>query len=218
MKAMVCSVGQRDYWNAVAETKAFSHPLDWRRFEALVDRSARILDYGCGYGRIAGQLHAAGYAGVMGVDPSPGMIMRARAEHPELSFDVLDGAAPFADASFDAVVMFSVLTCIPSDEGQREVVREIGRLLRPNGIVYVSDILLQDDDRNRARYDRMVPGPPYGVFELEPGVVFRHLTRARIGELFTELTPIAIVELPVTTMNGNAARGFQYVGRKERAL
>jgi SAM-dependent methyltransferase len=96
-------MSQRDFWNAAADTTAFSHPFDRQSFEALVDRNASVLDYGCGYGRIAGQLHAAGYL-VTGVDPSPRMVARARAEHPERSFDVLDGRVPFAAASFDAVL------------------------------------------------------------------------------------------------------------------
>jgi SAM-dependent methyltransferase len=212
-------MGQLEYWNAVAETKTFLHPLDLPRVRALVDSSAHILDYGCGYGRLCRQLEAAGYTDVRGVDPSPRMVERARTENPRLSFDVLGGRAPFADVSFDAVLMFSVLTCIVDDDGQRGVVREIARVLRPNGILYVSDILLQDDDRNRARYDRQVrlkPDTTYGVFELEPGVVFRHLGTPWIAELFGDFERVEFIELEVTTMNGNAARGFQYFGRKPR--
>jgi hypothetical protein len=89
-------------------------------------------------------------------------------------------------------------------------------VLRPHGAIYVSDLLLQEDDRNHARYDeaqRRRPGERYGVFELEPGVVFRHLDRAWIDDLFGCFEARALIELPVTTMNGNAARGFQLFGR-----
>jgi SAM-dependent methyltransferase len=210
-------IDQRTFWDAVAPTKEFSHPFDRPRFGALVDPSARILDYGCGYGRIGRQLWTAGYTDIRGVDPSPRMVDRARAENPGLAFDVLDGVGlPFPAESFDAVLLFSVLTCICDDAGQRRIVEDIARVLRPNGIIYVSDILVQEDDRNRARYDAAqarLPGQPYGVFELEPGVMFRHLTRAWIDELFGRFGRIDLVELPVTTMNGNAVVGFQYFGR-----
>jgi SAM-dependent methyltransferase len=201
----------------VAPTGEFSHPLDLARFRARVPAPARILDYGCGYGRVCGQLQAAGYRGVCGVDVSPRMIERARAAHPDLTFDLLEEPRlRWPDGSFDAVLLFSVLTCIREDERQRELVAEIRRVLRPHGVIYVSDLLLQADGRNRARYDeaqRRRPGERYGVFELAPGVLFRHLDRAWIDDLFSPFEARELVELPVTTMNGNAARGFQFFGR-----
>jgi SAM-dependent methyltransferase len=220
------STTQRAFWDAVAPTKEFSHPLDLERLQARVPAPARILDYGCGYGRVCAQLQAAGYAGVCGVDLSPRMIERARAAHPDLAFDVLAGSKlPWSDGSIDAVLLFSVLTCIREDEGQRDVVEEIQRVLRPHGVIYVSDLLLQEDDRNRERYDEaqvrarfggLQGRQPdrYGVFELEPGVAFRHLDRAWIHDVFAGFVERELVELSVTTMNGNAARGFQLFGRK----
>ncbi|GII79082.1 hypothetical protein Sru01_40640 [Sphaerisporangium rufum] len=39
------------YWDGVGATKTFTHPLnlDWL---AGANRNTRILDYGCGYGRV----------------------------------------------------------------------------------------------------------------------------------------------------------------------
>ncbi len=207
-------MNQQQFWDAVAPAKAFSHPFDLERFARLVSRDARVLDYGCGYGRLCGALSAAGYIDVVGVDMSPRMIDRARSEHPTLAFDVLDGdRLPFGDASVAAVLLFSVLTCIVEDDGQRRVLSEIARVLRPNGVLYVSDILLQEDARNRARYDaaRAVQRA-YGTFELEPGVWFRHLDRSWVDELLRGFNRIELVEVPIVTMNGNPARGFQYIG------
>ncbi len=209
-------MNQRAFWNTVAATKTFSHPLDVARFSSLVSREASVLDYGCGYGRVCRELRSAGYTSVVGVDPSSGMIDRARAENPGITFQILDGdSLPFTAASFDAVVMFSVLTCIADDGEQHSVVREIERVLRPDGILYVSDILLQQDDRNRERYDAGVRAfGRYGVFELEPGVRFRHVPRAWVEELMTGFVPLHFAEIDVTTMNGNPAKAFQYWGAK----
>jgi SAM-dependent methyltransferase len=209
-------MNQLAFWNAVAPTKEFSHPLDLARFSSLVSRDARILDYGCGYGRVCRALQHAGYSNSVGVDPASRMIDRARSENPRITFQVLDqDALPLKAASFDAVLLFSVLTCIVDDDAQRAVVREIERALRPGGIVYVSDILLQEDDRNRERYETGVRRfGVYGVFELEPGVRFRHLPRAWVEELMSVFTPIDCVEIEVKTINGNPARAFQYWGAK----
>jgi hypothetical protein len=71
-------------------------------------------------------------------------------------------------------------------------------------------------DANRSpsseRGVRHQPDLPYGVFELEPGVLFRHLSRPWIDELFSAFERVEFIEVPVTTMNGNRARGFQYLG------
>ncbi|MBI4476553.1 MAG: class I SAM-dependent methyltransferase [Acidobacteria bacterium] len=209
-------MNQRAFWNTVAATKTFSHPLDVARFSSLVSREASVLDYGCGYGRVCRELRSAGYSNIIGVDPSSAMIDRARAENPGITFQILDSdTLPFMAAPFDAVLLFSVLTCIVDDGEQHSVVREIERALRRGGILYVSDILLQEDDRNRERYDTGVRAfGRYGVFELEPGVRFRHLPRAWVEELMSGFVPLDFVEIEVTTMNGNPAKAFQYWGAK----
>ena len=109
-----------------------------------------------------------------------------------------------------------MLTCVIDDEGQESLVDEIARVIAPGGVVYASDILVQSDDRNRDRYDdfQRQSCASYGVFELEPGVVFRHLPRERVTALFARFEPIDLIELPIVTMNGNAAMGFQYLGRR----
>lgn len=201
-----------NFWDHVSEEKSFSHPLDLERFRRLVPLSARILDYGCGYGRICRQLADAGFQDILGIDSSSRMIERARRENPDIQFASPGGTLP--RASFDAVLLFSVLTCIPEDSRQRELVAEIHDLLRPGGLLYVSDLLVQEDERNERRY-RQFAGRfgRWGVFELEPGVVFRHMDRLSLDHLFAQFHGEDFVELTVLTMNGNPARAFQYFGR-----
>jgi SAM-dependent methyltransferase len=52
-----------------------------RMIDAMVPRGARILDAGCGPGRVGGALHAAGHH-VVGVDLDPALIAAAEADHP----------------------------------------------------------------------------------------------------------------------------------------
>jgi SAM-dependent methyltransferase len=204
------------FWNAVADTQIFSHPLNTARFEALVARDARVLDYGCGYGRLCRELRAEGFTNLVGVDTAERMLARAREENPGLALCQVDDARlPFPDASFDAALVFSVLTCVVEDLGQRAVVGEIARVLRPGGVVHISDILIQDDQRNRARYERdEARFGRHGVFEAEPGVVFRHLSRRWVDELMEGFRRIELLELDVKTMRGNPARAFQLFGER----
>lgn len=200
-----------DYWSRVAGRKSFAHPLDLERFGGLVPPTARVLDVGCGWGRIVAELRDAGWAHVVGVDPAHGMIAHGRSVRPDLELvHSRGGALPFPDASFDAALLFAVLTAVPADADQRALVGEVRRILRPGGILYVSDLLLNDDERNLARYAEGAPRfGRHGVFELPEGVVLRHHDPVWLAELFSAFEPIERVPFTATTMNGHRSRAFQ---------
>ena len=207
---------QVDYWNREGPTKVFSHPVDFELLDRYATPQSRVLDYGCGYGRVAAILHAHGYHHVIGVDFSSRMIEAGREAYPHLNLNVITPPSlPHEDSSFDLILLFVVLTCIPKDEAQVELVRELTRLLRPNGLLYISDMLLQDDERNRVRYRASVERfGTYGVFELSEGVVMRHHSLSWIETLTSSYRELAIRELVVTTMNGHRAKAFQWLGEK----
>ena len=208
---------QTAYWNRVADTKTFSHPIKFDVFEKLVPCGASILDYGCGYGRTCAELVAGGYPNVVGADISRKMIERGLQGNPSLNLVCFDGGElPFADESFDACMLLAVLTCIPSDAGQAEVLRQLHRVLRPGGVLYVSDYPLQDDERNAARYRSFESEfRTYGVFRLPDGAVVRHHDMARIAALLGSFDTLQEERFPVITMNGNPAQIFQVIARKK---
>lgn len=96
---------------------------------------ARVLDLGCGTGEIARGVAGATAATVVGADISPGMLGRARVSAGAGRLAGLvrlgpDGALPFADGSFDAVLSSSVFEYL--DEPAHSL-REVRRVLRPGG-------------------------------------------------------------------------------------
>ena len=122
-----------------------------------------------------------------------------------------------ADASVDATLLFTVLTCVPTNEAQRAIVGEIGRVLRPGGLFYISDLWLQTDERNIERYVRDQPKyGTYGVFDLPEGVTVRHHDAGWIESLTRDFETRALDQIDITTMNGNPAKGFQWFGLKRR--
>jgi SAM-dependent methyltransferase len=124
---------------------------------------------------------------------------------------------PFAEESMDGVLLFAVLTCVPSDEGQRRIIREAHRVLRRGGLLYISDLWLQSDERNIERYRRFhATYGVYGIFELPEGVVLRHHERRWINQLTADFTVITVDDFRVETMNGHGAEAFQWFGRKGR--
>src|SRR5258706_15001265 len=95
------------------ETAAYESVVAEHYARDLVERarpigaSDRILDLGCGTGAVARVLRErlGGAASIVGVDPSPPMIEKARSIEPELDWRVADAIAlPFADGSFGLVL------------------------------------------------------------------------------------------------------------------
>jgi SAM-dependent methyltransferase len=70
----------------------------------LVEPPARVLDAGCGTGRVAIRLAELGYA-VVGVDVDVSMLDEARAEAPDLDWQVGDLAQLDTGEQFDLVVV-----------------------------------------------------------------------------------------------------------------
>jgi SAM-dependent methyltransferase len=144
------------------------------------------------------------------------MIARGQHEHPELDLRVLSpGKLPFADATFEAVLLFAVLTCIPRDEDLFALIAEISRVLCPRGVLYLSDYCLQSDARNVQRYrENESRFGTYGVFALPDGAVVRHFDPRWLDQHLTEYAVLDGREVEIATMNGNPGRATQMLLRK----
>jgi SAM-dependent methyltransferase len=210
---------QIEYWNRMGPAKTFGHPVNFDRLSQRLTSDSCILDYGCGYGRALGLLWERGYHNLVGFDPSAAMIALARERFPAITF-AKQNSPPrldLPDASVDAFLLFAVLTCVASDPGQRDIVQEASRVLRPGGLLYISDLWLQTDDRNRQRYLRdQSKYETYGVFDLPEGVTVRHHDPRWIDELTRSFDKLALDDIDVQTMNGNPAKGFQWFGLKPK--
>ncbi|MDS2173815.1 class I SAM-dependent methyltransferase [Nesterenkonia sp. CL21] len=130
-----------------------------RLVDAMVPRQARILDAGCGTGRLSGELHARGHT-VVGVDADGELVAAARQDHPgpryavadlsELTLEMLGEAEPFDAALLAGNVMVFVA---PGTEVQvlrrvRDCVTEEGFLIL--GFHVDRHLSLQDFDRHAA--------------------------------------------------------------------
>src|SRR5689334_1438331 len=102
--------------------------------------NARVLDVGCGSGRLARKLLAAGFA-VQGVDASPAMIELARAHAPGATFEVL--RLPHELPQADAVVSTGhVLNYLDTSDDVAAALRHVARALAPGGLVAI-DLLTE---------------------------------------------------------------------------
>lgn len=130
------------FYNAVSDTYASlltgteaETPLDLAMIDhalSLVCDGARILDAGCGTGRLFPLLMSNG-AMVEGIDISEGMVRKAREAYSSVPIAVGDlTALPHTDGTFDAVVSW-YSTIHLSDDQLALGVAEMRRVLRPGG-------------------------------------------------------------------------------------
>lgn len=118
---------------------AEGHDLDGeaRFVDALVPRQARILDAGCGPGRVGGRLATLGHQ-VVGVDLDPALIAAAEADHPGptwLTADLaeLDLAAKGLPSEFDAIVAAGNVMTFLDPATRRAVLERLGAHLAEGG-------------------------------------------------------------------------------------
>ncbi|TYB34439.1 class I SAM-dependent methyltransferase [Micromonospora sp. AP08] len=112
-----------------------------RLLDTLVPPSARILDAGCGTGRVAAALAERGHT-VVGVDADPVLIDAARADHPGPRFLVadlvdLDLAAQGEPEPFDAAVVAGNVMAFVAPGTERAVLTRIAAHIRPDGPVVI---------------------------------------------------------------------------------
>ena len=132
-------------------------PFERQRYRALRSMlfdgiSGRLLDAGIGTGR-----NCAYYprdATVTGIDFSPAMLERARSRCPTLAaggrlYEMDVTALAFPAASFDAAVS-SFLFCVLPDNQQVPALRELGRVVKPGGLIRLLEYVRPSGSLRRA--------------------------------------------------------------------
>lgn len=153
------------------------------------------------------------------------MVQRATREFPNTTFIHVkdDSKLPFDDNHFELICLFAALTTIPRTTDQKALVAELERVLKPDsGMLYISDCLLNHDERNIARYneyaqtDENDDDTKYGVFELagEEALLRHHDLNYTRNELLTGWNIKHMSTFTVTTMNGNPSNAFQVIAQQ----
>lgn len=108
-----------------------------RFIDAMVPRGARILDAGCGPGRVGGELARRGHT-VVGVDVDPVLIAAAQAEHPDATWltgdlSELDLAADGITEGFDVIVVAGNVMTFLAPGSESAALARLAAHLAPGG-------------------------------------------------------------------------------------
>jgi ubiquinone/menaquinone biosynthesis C-methylase UbiE len=154
--------------------------------ETLVDQALRLsgdeslLDVGTGPGDFPARVAASGHHGqIIGLDYSQGMVDKARASHPGVTY--LQGdvcALPFEASNFDVVTARHMLYHVPDLEA---ALRECRRVLKPDGRFLA---LTNADGSMQAFWDAVMLGleddPAFAAMhDLKTGIPYHHAELAQ---------------------------------------
>jgi SAM-dependent methyltransferase len=112
-----------------------------RLIDAMAAPGSRVLDAGCGPGRVGSVLHDRGHR-VVGVDADPGLIAAAEEDHPGPRWLVadlseLDLPALGVTEPFDAAVLAGNVLAFVAEGTERAVLERVAAHLVPGGFAII---------------------------------------------------------------------------------
>jgi ubiquinone/menaquinone biosynthesis C-methylase UbiE len=186
----------------------------WASERVLIERhfskSQRILELGCGGGRVSLGLLQSGYSNVIATDFSPIMVSLARAvlaDHNEAWEKIVEQqdatALTYPEKSFDRVIFaFNGLMCLPSRDHRLSALRAIQRVLKPDGI-----LLFTASDREKGanatywakevQQADEIPGDRWHESDTSPVFIHSSTESETRGELAE--TGFTVIECPLST-------------------
>lgn len=131
----------REDYNLTAKEFSDTRFKAWNEFKVFkkyVKNSDRVLDLGCGNGRLF-DLFKSKQIDYIGVDNSESLINFAQRKHSKAKFILSDVLSlPFFDHEFDVVISVAALHHIPSQELRIKAFKELKRVLKKNGTAIIT--------------------------------------------------------------------------------
>ena len=151
----------REFYRTTAEafdqTRGSAWP-GWNHLLPHLDSPLRVLDVGCGNGRLG--LFLREHVAEMryhGLDNNPALLAKARESLPEASFELRDIVeTPPEQGEYDLVALFGVMHHIPGAAQRRDLLARLAQRLAPGGLLAFACWRFYEFERFR---QRIVPWP-----------------------------------------------------------
>lgn len=224
----------KSYWETVSGINIPSSLELYPIIHKYLREGDKILDIGCGFGKISLELASLGYS-VTGIDINAEAVKLSKAIAKSLDlnkktkgkveFKVGNASAlPFRESSFDFAVMQAFLTSVPNPQERFRIIQEAFRVLKPEGYLYLAEFgqnwhlklyrkrYLQDFSVTKEEGSFLALNPKTGEIEF----IAHHFSEKELVFLLIdcgfEIDYFKIEELKTRT--GNKINGFVIVANK----
>lgn len=187
------------FWEQEGATKTFTHEID-KSWINPVNKTGKVLDFGCGYGRVTQHLFQLGFEDIIGYDTSISMLKRAHIENPGPNY--ISTIKELDETEFDLIICFALFTSCPLDAEQTELLQCINSYSKKGTLIYLSDYLIDDNPHYLKRYSEQQCGI-YGCFGSEEAAIFRHHSSDHFDRLFSGWKKCETRKVEGKTLNGN---------------
>lgn len=202
------------FWNEIGSKKTFEDPLYINKLQPYLNEDSRIVEYGCGYGRLLNILQTKGYQNLTGFDYAPNMIERGSQLYPTLNLNLIEKSAevPLEDNAADLVIMSTILCCMIENQEQIKLIEEIKRILKKGSILYLADFMVSDHPRYFEKYQKGKEAfGQWGIYTTNENITVRHYSTKWIMELLKDFNIKWFEQTDFKTMNQNPAKTFHCI-------
>jgi SAM-dependent methyltransferase len=201
-------------WNRLAGTLQSSFPLTRVPRPPRYDSSSRVLDYGCGEGRLLRRLERWGCRNLFGYDPAPRMAHLAGQKCNDVVFlsrDDIDRGL-----TFDWIYLVGVLSSLVPESDRAQTVEDLAQMLHRGGSFVIADFGESNHPPYPERYRNAEIEPR--TFVTSDGLVIHHFVATELVCLASR-AGLSIVDrqaVQATSVHGHALPGHIVIARRDK--
>lgn len=145
-------------WDQLAHSLDSTFPIDALRLKECLVGCVRVLDYGCGTGRVLAVVDGIGIPYIAGCDTSERACMLAKKRVPRAQVVWISDPRKGPDIApgFDAILIVGVLSSVIPLTERRKLLKIASNLVRHNGLVVVADFGVSESAPYPDRYKSCV--------------------------------------------------------------
>jgi len=194
----------------------FTTPLPNKKFLASFPKDIKILDAGCGYGRVLRYLSDIGFKNIAGFDVSSDYIAQAKKTCPEAEVSV----SSFEDFSpkdkYDLVLLMGVIEYILTDKAQSIFFDKISKSLSQNGHVLLETFTIDFKSGWKQYLLGVIRTLHFGRFKNSKGFECHHQSCTLLKKILQKYFSIEHDEKKdYQTWTGNIYHGYYFILRKK---
>lgn len=199
-------------WNGLADRFQSTFPIEQLALNHWLGPTDRILDFGCGAGRVIQWLSKQGYNDVIGCDASTRMCEIARLVTGRSIFLVDSRRPELSSGCYDAVIMSGVLSSVVPQASRCSVIRSVASSIRDAGLLIVGDFGRTCDPHY---VDRYRDGLEDGTFLTAEGLWIHHFEADELLSLLSDrFEAVHRHTTTVPTTHGRLVPGHVLVARR----